>query len=180
MQKILHKDQYLEILIWLHIIYRAFSSELTSWTFRVFKNQEYGTQVTVQKQTLSGIWMAKVYEGKGKTQNWAEEAIWPRTDRALAALVRCSGAFTVVRVSSVGLHVHVELQCRLPGQGGQSMTPGKAAPGSPARPQGAASSKRSLPKRGGMYLVICRSAQFILKPFAAPPPILVTHELLLF
>lgn len=32
-------------------------------------------QVMVQKRMLSGIWMAKVYEGKGKPQNWAEEAI---------------------------------------------------------------------------------------------------------
>lgn len=32
-------------------------------------------QVMVQKQMLNGIWMAKVYEGKGKHQNRAEEAV---------------------------------------------------------------------------------------------------------
>ena len=155
MQKILHKDQYLEILIWLHVIYRAFSSVLISWTFRVFNNQEYGMQVMVQKQMLNGIWMAEVYEGKGKHQNWAEKAVWPRPDRVLAALTRCSGAFTVVRVSRVGLQVHAKSQRRSPWAGWAEYDPRQSS--TEALLAQSCHSQRlgsvSLPKRGGMYLV---------------------------
>lgn len=51
---------------------------------------------------FNGVWSTGVYEGKGKQQNWAEEEIRSRPDKALATLV-CFGAFIVVRVSSVGL-----------------------------------------------------------------------------